>query len=212
MPRCPECGASFRIERTVLVYPVETNYVDNALNIAEYFSGVRSWEFYTQPYHMFRDAMEQWFASKFPPPPDEDKPAKRRWTSKRASYFEFTESRIAYGLNFCARKGSAYSELKRRLQERVAEGGYDSNGEFEPFSVEHEFHRMQDEMQERGLSKEDRNDMFLGFGKGQAAVARILLLNVDGADGYLPISACPVSDYFPELLEDETEEKAAVSE
>lgn len=212
MPRCPECGASFRIQCAVLVDPVGTNYIDNALNIAEYFSCERSWKFYKQPYFKFRECMEQWFASLFPPPPDEDKPARRRWMSKRASYFEFTEARIAYGLNFCARDGSAYGELKRRLAAKVEEGGYDMNDEFEPFSVEHEFHRMQDEMQERGLTKEERNDMFLGFKKGQSAVSRILRLNVEGSDDYLPISDCNVSEYFPELKDAETDEKAVVSE
>lgn len=212
MPRCPECGATFRDERVVLVEPVSTNYIENALNIAEYFSGVRSWEFYKQPYFMFRQQMDDWFSSLYPPPPGDDKPAKKRWQSKRASYFEFAEARIAYGLNFCARNGSAYKELKSRLKSKVEEGGYDNNDEFEPFSVEHEFHRLQDDMQSYGMKREDRNDMFVGFKKGQSAVSRILRLTVPGSENYLPISDCPASAYFPELQDTETNEKSEIYE
>ena len=213
MPRCPECGHYFRQEReTVLVPPVDSSYVDNALNIAEYFFGERTWEFYKLPYYKFRDCMCQWYEGIEPRPPAEDKLATKRWTSKRASYFEFTEARIAYAINFCAREGSAYRLLKERLQEKVDEGGYDENDEFEPFSVEHEFHRLQDELQEQGIVKTDRDDMFVGFKKGQSAVSRLLILRVEGAEKYVPISDCHVSDYFPELREAETENKAAIDD
>ena len=212
MPKCPECGCYFRIEReNILVEPVSTNYIENAMNIAEYFFGERSWEYFKLPYFQFRKLMCQWYSDNIEPQPQaSDKITRKRYTSKREKYFEFPEARIAYAMNFCARENSGYKYLKERLVERIDQYGIDENDEFEPFSVKNEVERIKDEFQKIGVLKKERNDMFIGFSKGPSAVSRILILRTVGADKYISISDCPVSDYFPELKESETDEIAEV--
>lgn len=214
MPKCPECGCYFRNDREiVLVQPVDTNYIDNALNIAEYFFGERTWEYFKLPYIQFKKLMCQWYSDNIEPqPPASDKVARKRWTSKRHKYFEYPEARIAYAMNFCARSGSAYSLLKDRLLDKIEDCGIDENGEFEPFSTSNEATRIKDELCGAGILRETRNDMFTGFSKGESAIKRILMLNVDDASKYIPISDCPVSDYFPELKNQETDEIAKADE
>lgn len=207
---CPCCG--FREPRIALVEPGD-RYLDNILDIAEFFSGKRSFEFYKLPYFKFKDVMDQRFEKDNPPPSDKtDKPAYTRYKARRAKYFELPEARIAYAVNFCSRDGSAYQNLKERLIQRVAEDGIDINGEYEPFSTEHEFHLIQEELKDNSFTKEERDDMFTGFKKGSAAVSRILIMRVDGAEKLVPISTCSVSPYFPELEARETDEIASINQ
>lgn len=207
MTVCPICG--YRDEAERLVEPGDS-YVDNLKRIAEYFYGTYSFEFYKLPYYKFRDVISARFERDNPRPGKDDENGMKRWRSKRAKYFEFPEARVAYGVNFCSREGSAYAELKRRLEEAVESGGYDENDEFEPFSTDTQFHLIREELKESGVLSEERNDMFMGFNKGKSAVNRILLMRVDGAEGLLNISDCTVSPFFPELQESETEELAGL--
>ena len=202
---CPICG--YRDEAERLVEPSES-YVDNLKRIAEYFYGEYSFEFYKLPYFKFRDVMHERFERDYPKPDKDDKPAMKRWRTRRAKYFEYPEARVAYGVNFCSRDGSAYAELKSRLEDAVAENGIDENGE--PFSTEREFHLIQDRLKSDGCLKDEREDMFMGFKKGASAVNRILLMRVSGAENLLSISDCSVSPFFPELSESETEEIAGL--
>lgn len=66
--------------------------------------------------------------------------------------------------------------------------------------------RLKDELRDAGSLKDERNDMFVGLKHSQSAVNRLLILNTPGSDEYVPISSCSVSDYFPELVKQETEE------
>lgn len=207
MTVCPVCG--YRDEAEHLVEP-GSSYIDNLKRIAEYFYGEYSLEFYKLPYYKFRDIMNERFERDNPRPDKDDENGMKRWRTKRKKFFEYPEARVAYGVNFCSRKGSAYAELKRKLEEAVECSGYDENDEFEPFSTETQFHLIREELKNSGILREEREDMFMGFKKGASAVNRILLMRVDGADKLLSISDCTVSPFFSELQESETDEIAGL--
>ena len=215
MPTCPGCGLTFRERPAVLVEPVHFSgyrgnlraYQHNALNIAEYYSGERSFDFYRLPYSEFRKIVDCKFNSMYPRPAAKHEADLKRWQSKRASYFKFPEHKIALGMNFFTRKDSAAGMLIERLMLRISTGGFDINGEFEPFSLEKERGRLEDELQNNGVLKGDRNGLFVGLKDGAPTVSRLLIMNVPGADKYVRISNCFCSDYFPETNRYETAEK-----
>ena len=212
METCPVCGYCDRPRQ--LVKPITKTgfygglkaYQLNALNIAEYFSGERSFDFYALPYYQFREILKSRFLHDNPKPDKEHSILVKEWEAKRNSYFKHPETRMAYAFNFVARKGSAFSMIQERLMLRIATGGVDINDEFEPFSIETEVTRLKDELRDSGNLKNERNDMFIGLKHSQSAVNRLLILNTPGSDEYVPISSCSVSDYFPELVKQETEE------
>lgn len=212
METCPVCGYCDRPMQ--LVKPITKTgfygglkaYQLNALNIAEYFSGERSFELYKLPYYQFREIIKSRFLLDNPKPDKQNRILVREWEAKKNSYFKHPETRMAYAFNFVARKGSAYTMIHERLMLRIATGGMDVNKEFEPFSIETEVTRLKDELRNAGSLKDERNDMFIGLKHSQSAVNRLLILNTPGADEYVPISNCLISEYFPELIKKETEE------
>lgn len=172
------------------------SYVENLMNIAEYFGGERSWEWYGKPWKEIRediaDDMERRFGSRL---------FRSSESARRARYWSTPEARTAAGVNFCMRPNSAYRLLKERVA-ACAEAG-------ERTSVADERVRIKDELAARGMSGAEIRDAMQGMRKGDAAINRILMLNVEGATEVLSCASCKVGRYFPEFKEMETDEIAA---
>lgn len=183
-----------------LPYAVEPDdgagYADNLLNIAEYFGGERTWDWYRLPWKEIREDiardMEARFGARMPRTPE---------AARRARYWSTPEARVAAGVNFCLREGSAYGMLKERVAACVERG--------ERTSVADERVRIKDELAASGMDGADVRGMLQGMRKGDAAVNRIIMLNVDGAGEIMSCAACKVGRYFPEFKELETDEIAA---
>ena len=208
----------------LVIEPNGKNYRENAMEIAKHmFSDYREnpeaftaqdgnkrperslWDFYRLPFFKFRDEVETWYEIERPRPEkggeDYDK-----WIERRRHYFESPEAKFAYGLNFCARDGSAYRQLKAVLVGRVRRGCVDENEEFYPLCIEDEVALLKRKWQLEGVTKEERDDAFVYFGRCSPVVNRILMLNVKDAENCISIARCGISQYFPELMDEETAE------
>ena len=218
---CPYCERYFKYSKPPIwlaIEPTGKNYMENAVAMAkrmysEYLNdpdvfeaSERSiWDFYRLPFFKFKQEVEAWYERERPMP-DKDSELYDGWKARRVQYLESPEAKFAYGLNFCAREGSGYRQLKAVLTGRVKSEGKDENDEYYPFSTTDEAVNIKRQWQLDGIKRDIREDAFTYFGKCSSVVSRILLSSVKGSSKFLPISHCPISVYFPEHIAKETKE------
>ena len=185
---CPYEGDCYAVQ------PVMTNWLDNLLNIAEYY-GERSWDFYKRDVEELKKIVKEDWNNRFggTNPSDSDKERKKK-------YLQSPEAMVVLAANFAVRPGSAYGILKERLEESVKNK--------EQFILDDEWTRLRDLYREAEYLREEIKEIMYGWRPGQAALKRILALAVDGASEFIPIAKSKVGPYFPELIAIETEEIA----
>lgn len=201
---CPECGHEFVDGRDFLriTYPQKDNYIDNLKDLAAFFTGNRSWDFYRQSWSEISKQIDESFLATSPyGGMDGDSEEYAEYKDARAAYFKLPEVKLIQGVNFCLREDSAYDLLKQRLVEQL---GYGDN---EPFSLDDEFTRIKDMITEyEGVAA--AKQALSGFKASSPTVARILLNAIEGSYRILHIKACSISDWFPECKQYETKEKS----
>ena len=205
---CPNCGHEFEDGRDFLriTYPQHSNYIDNLKDLACFFTGERSWDFYRQSWKDIREQIDESFLASAPYGGREDDSEEfAEAKDARARYFQLPEVKLIQGVNFCLRENSAYKMLKDRLIEAVSYGGY------EPFALDDEFTRIKDILTEEvGLG--ETKDALRGFRGSTPTIARILLNTVDDSYRVLHIKPCSISAWFPECVVYESKEKSMFDE
>lgn len=199
-----ECPREKRCEYQV--EPVDTSFFDNALNIAEHFSGNRSFDFFRSDWKSIRGViLEEYdrthnFIDEDGNYIEKDIEYRSDYTMRRDQYIKGPEMHFITGVNFCCRDNPFYDELKSRLECAV---DYD-----EKFVLADEKVRVKDEFVSKGVDSKKITSWLKGFVAGSSVISRMLMLKVPGAEDAISISNCTISGYFPELIQYETMEIA----
>lgn len=174
-----------------IVAPTGKDYVENMLNIAEYYSGTRSWDFFRKDYKEIQQIVKEDWENRIALHGFNDES-----TARRAQYMTTPEAQIVIGVWFCLMQDTVYGILKDRLSEAVCNNTV--------FSLDDEWTRVRDLLVLDGYTASEIRDMTRGWRDAQPVIARILIMSTEGAERCISISECRISAYFPELADEQT--------